>query len=76
MYAFADTVGEVHVSNRGKAVTFITHGRGCYGKERVKVFSVIMDLEPSGTRREEMSQQSSINIQESKKSYVRPARMP
>ena len=46
-------------------------GKVCYVKEIVKDVSVIMD-EPSGTRREEISQQSSTDIQERQK-YPRQA---
>ena len=43
-------------------------GKGFYGKEKVKAVSVLMDLELIGTSREEISQQSRINIQERQKS--------
>ena len=43
-------------------------GKGCYGKEKVKDVLVLMDLEPIGTRREEISQKSSTNSQERQKS--------
>ena len=42
-------------------------GKGCYGKEKVKAVAVLLDTEPSGTRREEISQQNSTNSQELKK---------
>ena len=43
-------------------------GKGYYGKEKVKAVSVLMNLGPSGTRREEILQQISTNSQERQKS--------
>ena len=42
-------------------------GKVCYGKEKVKAVAVLMDLEPSGTRMEEISQQSNTNSQDRQK---------
>ena len=51
-------------------------GKGCYGKGKVKAVALIMNIEPSGTRREEILQQSITNIQESQNLHARPDRMP
>ena len=47
-------------------------GKGCYGKEKVKDVAVLMDIEPSGTRREEISQKTSPTAKSIKKTHVRP----
>ena len=50
--------------------------KGCYGKENCKAVSVLMYIEPSGTRRETILQQSSNNSQENLNPHDRSARMP
>ena len=51
-------------------------GKGCYGKETFKAVAVLVDIEPNGTMREEISQQISTNNQERQNPHIRTVRIP
>ena len=52
-------------------------GKCCYGKEKVNTIAVLMDLEPSGTRWEEIQKKKAApKVKSVKNIHDRPTRIP